>query len=218
MLNYHIQSYQQYEKARQEAQLNPELFWDKIAQDNFIWKKPWHTTLNYDFSKPEVKWFEGGQLNITENCLDRHLKDRAQQTAIIFEPNDPHSKTEHLSYQDLHQRVCKFANVLQSNGIEKGDRVCLYLPMIPELAVAVLACARIGAIHSVVFAGFSAAALATRIIDCDAKLVITSDGGFRGDKILDLKTIVDRALEDCAMVKTVLLVKRTGNRIVLKPN
>ena len=217
-MNYHIQSYQQYEKARQEAQLNPELFWDKIAQDNFIWKKPWHTTLNYDFSKPEVKWFEGGQLNITENCLDRHLKDRAQQTAIIFEPNDPYSKAEYLSYQDLHQRVCKFANVLKSNGIEKGDRVCLYLPMIPELAVAVLACARIGAIHSVVFAGFSAAALATRIIDCDAKLVITSDGGFRGDKILDLKTIVDKALEDCAMVETVLLVKRTGNRIVLKPN
>ena len=217
-MNYHIQSYQQYEKARQEAQLNPELFWDKIAQDNFIWKKPWHTTLNYDFSKPEVKWFEGGQLNITENCLDRHLKDRAQQTAIIFEPNDPYSKAEYLSYQDLHQRVCKFANVMKSNGIEKGDRVCLYLPMIPELAVAVLACARIGAIHSVVFAGFSAAALATRIIDCDAKLVITSDGGFRGDKILDLKTIVDKALEDCAMVETVLLVKRTGNRIVLKPN
>jgi len=217
-LSYHIQSYQQYQKDCLQAKSDPGQFWDVIARDNFVWRKPWHTTFEFDFSIPEVKWFEGGQLNITENCLDRHLADRALQTAIIFEPNNPQSEAEHINYLDLHQRVCRFANVLKDNGVVKGDRVCIYLPMIPELAIAVLACARIGAIHSVVFAGFSSTALAIRIVDCNAKLVVTSDGGFRGDKILDLKTIVDKALEDCAMVEAVLLVRRTGNQVVLRPD
>ncbi len=213
MSNYHIQSYEHYQKACFEAKANPELFWNDIAKDHFIWRKPWINVLKYDFSKPEVAWFEGGQLNITENCIDRHLPHRAQQTAIIFEPNDPKLPAKQISYLELHQRVCKFANVLKSKGIVKGDRVCLYLPMIPELAIAVLACARIGAVHSVVFAGFSSTALATRIKDCDARMVITSDGAFRGNKTLDLKSIVDRALEDCPNVSCVLLVGRTNSPI-----
>ena len=142
MSNYHIQSYEHYQKACFEAKANPELFWNDIAKDHFIWRKPWINVLKYDFSKPEVAWFEGGQLNITENCIDRHLPHRAQQTAIIFEPNDPKLPAKQISYLELHQRVCKFANVLKSKGIVKGDRVCLYLPMIPELAIAVLACSR----------------------------------------------------------------------------
>ena len=150
--------------------------------------------MEYDFSVPKIKWFEGAELNITENCIDRHLENKGDKTAIIFEPNDPKSEAEHISYRDLHVRVNKFANVLKSKWINKGDRVCIYLPMIPELAVSVLACARIGAIHSVVFAGFSSTALATRINDCNCKIVITSDGSYRGAKTIDLKGIVDEAL------------------------
>jgi acetyl-CoA synthetase len=164
-----------------------------------------------------VAWFEGARLNITENCLDRHLPTRGQKTAILFEPNDPGEEAQHISYRELHERVCKMANVLRQQGISKGDRVCIYLPMIPELAVAVLACARIGAIHSVVFAGFSSNALATRINDCQCKMVITSDGSYRGSKTLDLKAIVDMALESCPGVEKVLLVKRTGGEVTLVP-
>ena len=196
--------------------LDPESFWEEIAEENFTWHKRWDAVLSYDLNTPQVKWFEGAKLNITENCIDRHLYSRGDKTAIIFEPNDPSESAEHITYNDLKDRVCRFANVLKEQGIEKGDRVCIYLPMIPELAVSVLACARIGAIHSVVFAGFSATALATRINDCDCKMVLTSDGSFRGTKTIDLKGIVDEALESCPDIKKVLVAKRINSKIEMK--
>ncbi|MGB2223958.1 MAG: acetate--CoA ligase, partial [Flavobacteriaceae bacterium] len=199
-----------------QASNNPKQFWGELAKENFLWKKPWDSVLDFDFSIPKISWFDGAQLNITENCIDRHLKTNANKTAIIFEPNDSNSSSEHISYKDLHERVNKFANVLKSRGIKKGDRVCIYLPMIPELAVSVLACARIGAIHSVVFAGFSSIALATRINDCDCSLLITSDGSYRGKKTIDLKGIVDEALESCPSVKNVLVAKRIHSDINMK--
>ena len=205
-----------YKAAYTASVEQPEQFWETIAQHNFQWKKPWNQVLEYDFSVPSIKWFDGAELNITENCIDRHLVKNANKTAILFEPNDPNAKAEHISYKTLHARVNKFANVLKSKGVKKGDRVCIYLPMIPELAVSVLACARIGAIHSVVFAGFSSAALATRINDCDCKIVITSDGSYRGAKTIDLKGIVDEALESCPNVNTVLVAKRIHSDIQMK--
>ncbi|MCL4125694.1 UNVERIFIED_CONTAM: hypothetical protein GTU68_028892, partial [Idotea baltica] len=165
---------------------------------------------------PEVSWFQGAKLNITENCIDRHLATRGDKTAILFEPNDPNEAPEHITYKQLHQRVNQFANVLKAQGVKKGDRVCIYVPMIPELAISVLACARIGAIHSVVFAGFSSTALATRINDCDCKMVITADGSYRGAKTIDLKGIVDAALETCPGVETVLVAKRIQSDITMK--
>jgi len=205
-----------YKAAYTASVEQPEQFWETIALHNFQWKKPWNQVLEYDFSVPSIKWFDGAELNITENCIDRHLVKNANKTAILFEPNDPNAKVEHISYKNLHARVNKFANVLKSKGVKKGDRVCIYLPMIPELAVSVLACARIGAIHSVVFAGFSSAALATRINDCDCKIVITSDGSYRGAKTIDLKGIVDEALESCSNVNTVLVAKRIHSDIQMK--
>ncbi|MGB7395106.1 MAG: acetate--CoA ligase, partial [Pricia sp.] len=216
MSNYHIKHLEEYFQVYRKSVRNPEGFWEEIAEEHFVWRKKWDKVLSWDFSKPEIKWFEGAQLNITENCLDRHLPVRGDKTAILFEPNDPEEDAEHISYRDLHERVCRMANVLKNHGIEKGDRVCIYLPMIPELAVSLLACARIGAIHSVVFAGFSANALSTRINDSDCKLVLTSDGSFRGNKTIDLKGIVDKALEDCPGVENVLVAKRTKEEIDMK--
>ncbi|SFI96567.1 acetate--CoA ligase [Olleya namhaensis] len=213
MSNYHIKHLEEYYQVYRKSVRNPESFWEEIAEEHFMWRKKWDNVLSWDFSKPEVKWFEGAKLNITENCLDRHLYTRGDKTAIIFEPNSPKEKALHITYRELHERVCRFANVLKENGVGKGDRVCIYLPMIPELAVSVLACARIGAIHSVVFAGFSSTALATRINDSDCKMVITSDGSYRGAKTIDLKGIVDEALEDCPDVKTVLVAKRINSDI-----
>jgi len=178
--------------------------------------KPWNTILNWNPDTAEVRWFEGAQLNITENCLDRHLETRGDKTAILFEPNNPEDVAEHITYNQLYTRVCKFANVLKAKGIKKGDRVCIYLPMIPELAISVLACARIGAIHSVVFAGFSSTALSTRINDAKCKMVITSDGSFRGSKTIDLKGIVDEALEHTPTIENVLVVKRIGINVKIK--
>jgi acetyl-CoA synthetase len=218
MSNYHIKNLEEYFQVYRKSVRDPEAFWEEIAEENFLWRKRWDTILSYDLKKPEVKWFEGAKLNITENCIDRHLQARGDKTAIIFEPNDPTEKAEHISYHELHERVCKFANVLKNQGIKKGDRVCVYLPMIPELAISILACARIGAIHSVVFAGFSSTALSTRINDCDCKMVITSDGGFRGNKTIDLKGIVDDALESCEGVETVLVAKRIQSEIKMKEN
>lgn len=216
MSNYHIKNFPEYFHEYRKSVRNPELFWEEIAEEHFLWRKKWDNVLSWDFTKPEVKWFEGAKLNITENCIDRHLYTNGDKTAIIFEPNNPDEDAEHISYKELHTRVNKMANVLKSKGIKKGDRVCIYLPMIPELAISVLACARIGAIHSVVFAGFSSNALATRINDSDCKMVLTSDGSFRGAKTIDLKGIVDEALESCPVVESVLVAKRIHTDISMK--
>lgn len=213
MSNYHIKHLEEYYQVYRKSVRNPEAFWDEVAEEHFVWRKHWDKVFSYDFSKPDFKWFEGAKLNITENCIDRHLLTKGNETAIIFEPNNPDEVALHISYQELSNRVNKMANVLKSQGIRKGDRVCIYLPMIPELAVSVLACARIGAIHSVVFAGFSATALATRINDSDCKMVITSDGSYRGNKTIDLKGIVDDALRSCASVLSVLVAKRVHSKI-----
>lgn len=216
MSNYHIKHLEEYFQVYRKSVRNPEAFWEEIAEEHFVWRKKWDTVLEWDFSKPEIKWFEGAKLNITENCLDRHLPTRGDKTAILFEPNNPKEEAQYISYNELHERVCRMANVLLDHGVKKGDRVCIYLPMIPELAVSLLACARIGAIHSVVFAGFSANALSTRINDSDCKMVICSDGSFRGNKTIDLKGIVDKGLEDCPGVETVLVVNRTNATIQMK--
>ena len=216
MSDYLINTPEDYNKIYQKSTNDVEEFWGTLAEDNFKWQKPWNSVLDWDFSIPEVKWFQGSKLNITENCIDRHLENNGDKTAIIFEPNDINDKSEHISYYDLHKRVSRMANVLKDIGVKKGDRVCIYLPMIPELAVSVLACARIGAVHSVVFAGFSSSALSTRINDCQCEVVITSDGSFRGNKILNLKEIVDEALKDCPQVCSVLVAERTKSKIELK--
>jgi len=205
---YRITSFDAYEKEYKRSVQDPEAFWNDIAS-NYTWQQPWNKTLEWNFEGPEVKWFMGGKLNITENCLDRHLATKGDQTALIWEPNDPKERFLKLSYTQLHQKVCQFANILKRNGIKKGDRVCIYMPMIPELMLATLACARIGAVHSVVFAGFSAQALSDRIIDASCKMVITSDGLYRGSKEVPVKRIVDEALEDCDSVEKVVVVERT---------
>ncbi len=216
MSNYHIKHLEEYFKVYRKSIREPEVFWEEIAEEHFSWRKRWDKVLSWDFKKPEIKWFEGAKLNITDNCIDRHLRTKGDKTAILFEPNNPDEPAQHITYNQLAKKVNQFANVLKDNGIKKGDRVCIYLPMIPELAVSLLACARIGAIHSVVFAGFSATALSTRINDSDCKMVITSDGSFRGSKTIDLKGIVDEGLESCNSVETVLVVKRTNTDIDMK--
>ena len=218
MNRFEIKNIKDYISAYSESVDNPEKFWEKIASNNFKWKRKWDSVLTYDFSIPKIEWFSGAELNITENCIDRHLSDKGDKTAILFEPNDPNLPAEHITYNQLYKRVNKFANVLKSNGITKGDRVCIYLPMIPDLAISLLACARIGAIHSVVFAGFSSSALTSRINDCNCKMVITSDGSNRGDKKIVLKDIVDKALESCPTVETVLVAKCTNLEITMAAN
>lgn len=212
---YKIKSLEQYFKHYRKSAEQPEFFWSNIAR-KFEWEQRWDKVLDYDWNEAQVIWFENAKLNITSNCLDRHLRRKGKKTAIVFEPNGPNEEAQHISYNELHKRVCKMANVLKAQGIKKGDRVCIYLPMIPELAVSILACARIGAIHSVVFAGFSASSVSVRINDSDCKLVITSDGGYRGDKIIDLKGIIDEALEDCPSVEKVLVVRRTNADVGMK--
>jgi len=216
MSYYKIKNLEHYFKAYKKSIKEPKKFWDKIADENFTWYRKWDSVLEYDMQEAEFKWFDGAKLNITKNCIDRHLAKRGDKTAILFEPNDPNEETQHITYNELYVRVAKLANVLQDQGVKKGDRVCIYLPMIPELAVSVLACARIGAIHSVVFAGFSSKALETRINDCDCKWVITADGGFRGSKSIDLKGIVDEALKNCPGVEKVWVVQRTYSEVTMK--
>ena len=216
MNNYTIDSNKKYLELYNSSTQSPEKFWDKLASNNFVWNKKWSKVVDWDFKKAKISWFKDAKLNITVNCLDRHVIKNPQKTAIIFEPNNPNEKHKSYSYSELLIEVCKMANVLKSMGVKKGDRVCIYLPMIPELAFSVLACARIGAIHSVVFAGFSSNALATRIDDCESSLIITSDGSYRGDKILNLKQIVDDALEICETKQKVLVVKRTNESMNLK--
>ena len=208
MENLKIKTFADYKKAYKKSVKNPEAFWDEIAE-TFTWKKKWDKTLEWDFEKPEVKWFQGGKLNITENCLDRHLEKLGNKTAIIWEPNDPDEESRYISYRQLYVKVCRFANVLKNNGIKKGDRVCLYMPMIPELAIAMLACARIGAVHSIVFAGFSSAAIARRINDSECKMLITANEVYRGSKMVNLKEICDKALEDTPSIETVIVYRRT---------
>ncbi|MEM6319289.1 MAG: acetate--CoA ligase [Bacteroidota bacterium] len=208
-----IKTLDQYQEVYQQSVDNPEQFWAAQAE-TFTWHKKWDTVLESDFRKPDVKWFNGGKLNITENCLDRHLVDKADQVAILWEPNDPNATAISYTYQELHDEVCRFGNALRANGIKKGDRVCFYMPMVPELAIGVLACARIGAVHSVVFAGFSATALADRIKDASCKMVICSDFNSRGAKNIPVKKVVDEALaQDCDCVETVIVHKNTGDSI-----
>ncbi|HEY4798441.1 MAG TPA: AMP-binding protein, partial [Bacteroidia bacterium] len=204
-----ITSIEQYQTEYKRSIENPESFWAEQAE-SFVWKKKWDKVLEWNFSEPNVKWFIGGKLNITENCLDRHLKERGDQTAILWESNDPNEPSKKISYKELHESVCRFANVLKNNGAKKGDRICIYMPMVPELAIAVLACARLGAIHSVVFGGFSFNSLADRIHDADCNIVVTADGAFRGAKDIPLKSVVDEALKTCPTVKKVIVLKRTN--------
>jgi acetyl-CoA synthetase len=211
-MSIRINSLEDYKKQYKQSVENPERFWGNIA-NTFVWKKKWETVLDWNFNEPKVKWFINGKLNITENCLDRHLITRGNQTAIIWEPNNPKDETIKLTYSELHQKVCEFANVLKNNGAKKGDRICLYMPMVPELAIAVLACARIGAIHSVVFAGFSAKALADRINDATCNIILSSDEAYRGAKIIPIKNIVDEALKSSPSIKKNIVLKRTGANV-----
>ena len=205
-------TFEEYQTAYQKSVNDPEGFWGDIAS-NFLWRKPWDKVLDWNFGEPKIEWFKGAKMNITENALDRHLAERGDQPAIIWEPNEPDDAAVTITYSQLHRRVCQFANVMKKHGIKKGDRVCIYLPMVPELAIAVLACARIGAIHSVVFGGFSARSIADRINDAACSMVITSDGAFRGQKVIPMKETVDDALERCHTVKDVIVMTRTRTPI-----
>src|SRR5690606_36973050 len=188
-----INSFEDYKRVYDYSVAEPENFWADVA-DTFYWKKKWDKVLEWDFVEPNVQWFKGAKLNITESCLDRHRETNGDQTALMWEPNDPEEHYRKFTYKELHFKVCQLANALKNNGVKKGDRVCIYMPMVPELASAILACARIGAIHSVVFGGFSAQSIADRINDAQCRLVITADGGFRGSKDIPLKSIIDDAV------------------------
>jgi len=215
-MTYQIKSFKDYQKTYNESIKNPEKFWAKQAK-TFTWMKPWKKVLKAEMKTPEIKWFVDGKMNITVNCLDRHLEKRGNETALIWEPNDPSQAYKTYTYQELYHEVCRCANMLKANGIKKGDRVCFYMPMVAELTIAVLACARIGAIHSVVFAGFSANALADRIKDSSCKMVICSDFNNRGAKQIPVKQIVDDALKiGCKSIETVIVHQNTGDKIKMK--
>lgn len=208
-----IKSLQEYRDTYARSVADPEQFWAEQAA-NFTWYKPWDKVLDWNFEAPDIKWFVNAQVNITENCLDRHLATRGDQVALIFEPNNPDHHARHITYRELHADVCRFANALKAQGVKKGDRVCIYMPMTPELAVAVLGCARIGAIHSVVFAGFSAVALADRVKDAQASVILTADFNARGPKNIPVKTVVDEALTlGCETVEKVIVHKNTGDAL-----
>ena len=203
-----ITDLEEYRRVYEYSVKDPENFWADVA-GTFQWRKKWDRVLRWNFKDPDIRWFEGAKLNITENCLDRHLETNGDTPAIIWEPNNPEEHHRVLTYRQLHDKVCQFANVLKNNGVQKGDRVCIYMPMVPELAIAVLACARLGAVHSVVFGGFSAQSIADRINDADCSLVITADGGFRGTKEIPLKSVIDDALVQCRSVKRVIVLTRS---------
>jgi acetyl-CoA synthetase len=210
-----LTSFAEYQAAYSKSLSDPENFWSELAE-GFTWRKKWTRVLEWDFRKPEVKWFIGGRLNITENCIDRHLPARATQAALIWESNNPNEAARKITYQELSENVGRVGNMLKAHGVKKGDRVCIYMPMIPEVAYAILGCARIGAIHSVVFAGFSSGSLVDRITDSGCKMVLTTDGAFRGDKKIDLKAIVDEALPRCPSVEACIVFKRTGFTVPMK--
>ena len=216
MSYYKIENLEQYFKHYKKSVREPRKFWGKIAEENFVWYQVWDKVFEFDMEESKFQWFVNAKLNIVKNCIDRHLAKRGEKAAIIFEPNNPEEQAETITYNDLYNRVCKMANVLKEQGVKKGDRVCIYLPMIPELAISMLACARLGAIHSVIFAGFSSSAVTKRINDSECKFVITSDGSFRGNKTIPLKPIIDEALESCPGVEKVLVVNRTGADVTLK--
>jgi len=216
-MKQNIDSYKKYKEIYEESISDPEKFWEEKAK-SFFWHKKWNKVLSWDFNKPEIKWFEGGKLNITENCIDRHLQKNGNQIAIKWIANNPKEKSQTLTYKELHEKVCQFANVLKKNGAKKGDRICLYMPMVPQLAIAVLACARIGAIHSVVFAGFSAKSLSDRINDAKCNILITADGGYRGDKITPLKKIANDAMKNSLSIKKCIVLKRTQVSVRMTKN
>lgn len=216
MENYSIKDLPDYFKQYKRSIKNPKKFWDQIADENFVWYQRWTKVVDFDMEEAKIKWFKNAKLNITKNCLDRHLAERGEKTAIIWEPNDPSEEAQHISYRELYERVNKMANVLTDLGVKKGDRVCIYLPMIPELAITMLACAKMGAVHSVIFAGFSASAISSRVNDCEAKIIVCSDGSFRGNKKIDLKSIVDEAADKIPTLEKILVVKRTHNEVKMK--
>ena len=207
-----ITSLSDYFKKYEQSEKDPEKFWSEVA-DNFIWKKKWDKLLDWNFESVDIKWFKNAKLNITENIFERNLKDRGDKTAIIWEPNDPTESSIHLTYNELYEETCKFSNALRDKGIKKGDRVIIYMPMVPEAAIAMLACARVGAVHSVVFAGFSSTSLADRINDSQAKMILTSDGNFRGNKTIPVKPVVDEALEKCSTIESVIVLERTKQKV-----
>lgn len=207
-----INSLAEYFKEYEKSINNPEKFWEGIANE-FIWKKKWDKVLEYEFNTPKISWFKNAKLNITENIFERQLDNISNKTAIIWEPNNPEEDVIKISYKELYEKTCQFSNAMEANGVKKGDRVIIYMPMVPEAAIAMLSCARIGAIHSIVFAGFSSNALADRINDCNAKMVLTSDGNFRGAKNIPVKSVVDDALDNCKSVSKVIVLKRTGEKI-----
>jgi acetyl-CoA synthetase len=206
--SYRINSFDEYKEAYQKSIDNPEQFWGKIAE-NFTWRKKWDKVLEWNFTEPKVEWFKGGKLNITENCIDRHLETMGEKPAFIWEPNHPDERIRVVTYNRLHKRVCQFAQVLKNNGVKKGDRVCIYMGMVPELTYAVLGCARIGAIHSVIFGGFSAQSIADRLDDAQSEFIVTCDGAFRGDKVIPLKSVIDDALIGNKTIKKVIVYTRT---------
>ena len=212
-----IKSLSEYFDQYEKSQSDPEGFWSKIAE-SFNWIKPWSKVLESDFEKVSIKWFIDAKLNITENIFERNLVKNKEKTAIIWEPNNPDEETKKISYQELYEETCRFSNALKDLGIKKGDRIIIYMPMVPEAAIAMLACARVGAIHSVVFAGFSSTSLADRIDDCEAKMVITSDGNFRGNKVIPVKSVVDEALEKSNSIEKVVVLKRTNQDVNLVEN
>ena len=216
-MKYQISTFEEYEEVYKYSVNEPEAFWAEVAS-NFYWQKTWDKVLDWNFNEPEVKWFMGAKLNITENCLDRHLAKQPEKTALIWEPNNPKESARKFSYKELHEAVCRFALVLRNNGAKKGDRICIYMPMVPELAIAILACARLGVIHSIVFGGFSAQSIADRIQDAQCNIVITADGAFRGAKQIPLKAVIDEALIHCESVKKVLVLNRTNSEITMLPN
>ena len=207
-----IKSLSDYFKKYELSEKDPESFWSEIAE-SFTWKKKWDKVLDWDFEKVNINWFQNAKLNITENIFERNLKQRAGKTAIIWEPNDPSESPIHITYKELYEETCRFSNALRAKGIKKGDRVIIYMPMVPEAAIAMLACARVGAVHSVVFAGFSSTSLADRINDCQAKMVLTSDGNFRGSKTIPVKPVVDEALEKCSTIQSVIVLERTKQNV-----
>jgi len=211
-MNSKINSLAEYFKEYEKSINDPEKFWEGIANE-FIWRKKWDKVLEYEFNTPKISWFKNAKLNITENIFERQLNDISDKTAIIWEPNNPEEDVIKISYKELYEKTCQFSNAMEANGVKKGDRVIIYMPMVPEAAIAMLSCARIGAIHSIVFAGFSSNALADRINDCNAKMVLTSDGNFRGTKNIPVKSVVDEALNNCKSVSKVIVLKRTGEKI-----